>query len=376
MYNEEDYISKIFREKEHLMEEKPSRNAWHKLEEKLDKEKVRRSRQIYQYISVAAAVIAVVAMISAISLFKNGNALVADNDNNIATPKESTELALTKKGSDWRKEYAPETLVESPQDEETAIAEKTFTVTKPNNSTVSSKPIDTPLLKEKTETITSVSNTKEVPQASLEVPSSSTNIAEAENVNSTTRVSKSATNRPDKVAVEEGIAKAYPAMTDYIFSDGKPITNAPDVAMHTTRKRTIEDFHWLSGSWRSETENGLSYERWTKKKKNILEAKGFIIENNDTIVIETMQIKQIRNKVFYISNFGTDNTNTMFELIDYQAGVATFENNKSNSPTKIVITENADGSFTISFYEKVTEKLKQRNNIENARAFRTMKKVF
>ena len=69
MYNEEDYISKIFREKEHLMEEKPSRNAWHKLEEKLDKEKVRRSRQIYQYISVAAAVIAVVAMISAISLF-------------------------------------------------------------------------------------------------------------------------------------------------------------------------------------------------------------------------------------------------------------------------------------------------------------------
>ena len=89
-----------------------------------------------------------------------------------------------------------------------------------------------------------------------------------------------------------------------------------------------------------------------------------------------MQIKQIRNKVFYISNFGTDNTNTMFELIDYQAGVATFENNKSNSPTKIVITENADGSFTISFFEKVTEKLKQRNNIENARAFRTMKKVF
>ena len=132
----------------------------------------------------------------------------------------------------------------------------------------------------------------------------------------------------------------------------------------------------LNLAWSNTTTNGLSYEQWSKTGKNTLEAKGYLIQNGDTTFIESMEIKQIRNKVYYVSNFGTDNTATKFELTNYKNDIATFENKKSKSPTKVIITKNGNNSFTITFQEAITPKLKYRNNIENARASRRMSRAY
>lgn len=397
MYNEEDYISNLFKDNEHLLEEKPSRRAWAKLEEKLDQDKVRSTRRIYRYISTAAAVIAIVAMVSAIALFKNGNSLVADNQTVTVENQQQKELAMTKAGSDWRKEYAPETLEET---EQTAVAEKGDRIAKKSSQTErqpiitdnasydkkqeqvspSTQPNFTPKAKTKSGSTPFATPTRpSSPEIQVESANASREVigekikrhlppAPASNMSDDTdyEAIKRKAEREAKIAKNHATKKEY--QTTRPKSDK---TNTKEIT-----KITIADFQWLTGAWSNTTPDGVSYEKWTKTDKNTLKAKGYLIQNGDTTFVESMQIKKIKNKIYYVSNFGTDKSSTKFELTNYHNGVATFENKKSKSPTKVVITKNENNSFTITFQEAITPKLQYRNNIENARATRNMSRAF
>ena len=400
MYNEEDYISNLFKDNEHLLEEKPSRRAWAKLEEKLDQDKVRNTRRIYRYISTAAAVIAIVAMVSAIALFKNGNSLVADNQTITVENQQQKELAMTKAGSDWRKEYAPETLEET---EQTAVTEKGDRVPKKSAQT-ERQPIITD----------NASYDKKQEQVSPSTPSNFTLEAKTKSVSTPPFATATRPSSPEiqvesananREVVGEKIKRHLPPApasnmsddTDYEAIKRKAEREAKIARNHATKKEyqttrsksdktnakqtgitkiTVADFQWLIGTWSNTTPDGVSYEKWTKTDKNTLKAKGYLIQNGDTTFVESMQIKKIKNKIYYVSNFGTDKSSTKFELTNYDNGVATFENKKSKSPTKVIITKNENNSFTITFQEAITPKLQYRNNIENARATRNMSRAF
>ena len=409
MYNEEDYISNLFKDNEHLLEEKPSRRAWAKLEDKLDHDKVRSSRRIYRYISTAAAVIAIVAMISAIALFKNGNSLVADQTVAM-NEQQQGELSVTKDASDWRQQYAPESLEEEQEEsvaeemeiaeiEEEAIPEIVENSIIADNS-LYKKPKEernqpsiqpgavpvTPKAKKASPEPTVNTSKPNPPKIRTEPTSAGEIIAEAEKTEEYT-IPVSASNMSDDVAYEEirkrvereakaDKAKARTSKKQLESAKSKANQNTPNYAQAKDKKTSITDFQWLTGAWSNTTTNGLSYEQWSKTGKNTLEAKGYLIQNGDTTFIESMEIKQIRNKVYYVSNFGTDNTATKFELTNYKNDIATFENKKSKSPTKVIITKNGNNSFTITFQEAITPKLKYRNNIENARASRRMSRAY
>ena len=257
MNNQEDFISDLFKENEQLFDEKPSRRAWMKLEKKLDQQKSLRTRRIYRSISTAAAVMAVVAMISAIAIFKNGNNLITDNQETPIKKQDNHKLALDGEVSEWRKEYAPETI-------------------------------------------------------------------------------------------------------------GKI----------TTEAATIADFQWLVGSWSNHTESGKSSEIWSMNSDNVLEGKGILLVNNYTVFAENMQIKEINDNIYFVSNFGTDDTMLQFELVEFQDGVATFENKASKSPQTVVISLNDKDNFTITFQEAANQKLQFRNKVVNAKAFRKMTRDF
>ena len=257
MNNQEDFISDLFKENEQLFDEQPSRRAWMKLEKKLDQQKSLRTRRIYRSISTAAAVMAVVAMISAIAIFKNGNGLITDNQKTPIKKQDHHKLALDGEASEWRKEYAPESI------------EKT-----------------TPVVAE------------------------------------------------------------------------------------------IGDFKWLIGAWSNHTENGKSSEKWSMNSDNILEGKGILLVNNYTVFAENMQIKEINDKIHFVSNFGTDDTMLQFELVKFQDGVATFENKASKSPQAVIISLNDKDNFTITFQEAANQKLQFRNKVVNAKAFRKMTRDF
>ena len=257
MNNQEDFISDLFKRNEQLFDEKPSRRAWMKLEKKLDQQKSLRTRWIYRSISTAAAVMAIVAMISAIAIFKNGNGLIADNQKIPIKKQDNHKLAIDGEVSEWRKEYAPETIVDK-----------------------------------------------------------------------------------------------------------------------TTEAASMTDFQWLVGSWSNHTESGKSSEIWSMSSNNILEGRGVLLVNNNTVFAENMQIKQINDKIYFVSNFGTDETPLQFELISFLDGVATFENKASDSPQAVIISSAEKDSFTITFQEAANQKLQFRNKVVNAKAFRKMTRDF
>lgn len=81
MKNKKDLFD-LFRESEHKLEERPSNDAWRKLERKLDTRQTRHTTTIYRQLAMVAAVIALVAIISVISLLveKQNDQFAAAND--------------------------------------------------------------------------------------------------------------------------------------------------------------------------------------------------------------------------------------------------------------------------------------------------------
>jgi hypothetical protein len=405
MYQENDHISNLFRDNEHLLDEQPPRSAWAKLEEKLDQEKVRSTRRIYRYISTAAAIVAVVAMISAIALFRDGDTLMAERnakEEAIALNEQTTEFNVTDNTSDWRQEYAPESI----EKEQQAAEEEIPTETKPviikkekiivvDNTVIGSKPKADAATERKLKPASTVSVPASKPKLTTAKPAISEVNTEAE-------------------MTEETIAGADLAKERYYNFDDRIITNSSDGVIGNTEKKqvatarkheentktnsnsynggdgqlaeievkkakaekpTIRTFSWLKGGWSNNTTLGLSYEKWEETDKKTLVAKGFLIQNGDTLYVEQMEIKEIRNRVYYIASFEQGKATTKFELVSYINGIAIFENPKSDFPSQIILQKDGNGyliSFENSDKAKKNQQLQYRNEVSRERASRRM----
>lgn len=396
MYQKNDHISNLFRENEHLLEERPSRNAWAKLEEKLDQEKAYRTRRIYRYISTAAAVIAVVAMISAIALFKNGDALMAEKEAEnqaIALNKQSTELSINDNASDWRKEYAPESIeaeqeiAEVEEKEQIAVKpeiiqkEKAIKKNKPAVEVVTPESVqivpNAPAPKPKTSAAKPAITAAEVIETeSEEVVADATLMNEIDEkimMNSSDEVA--VTNTPDRIATARKYEETAKMNSNTYNGDYAQIEKEAKTKKQKNQTPTINTFAWLKGTWSDNTTLGLSYEKWEQIDKKTLAARGFLIQNGDTLYVEQMEIKEIRNRVYYIASFEQGKAPTKFELVSYINGVATFENPNSDFPSQIILQKDGNG-YLITFENaddfEQNKQLQYRNNISRARASRRM----
>lgn len=400
MNNQEDYIENLFKDNEHLLEERPSRRAWEKLEGKLDTEKVVSSRRIYRYISTAAAVVAIVAMISAIALFKDSDGLVSQTETNeqaiAMREQQNKNLTITNDNSDWRKEYAPKEEVEKIESAEVTDNEETSEVEKKKET----RPVIAFNVEEE-ETPKPVQEMSKSRQKSKKVTSSPT-VSKPSSTSSTEKaevyevVETSTTPAPvtEEVVVppeEEGISKDWTLSEDVAIVEEaekeykesvERSHEESNVSKKTKRKgmrkvTTINDFKWLEGAWSDNTTQGLSYEKWIATDENTLTAQGYLIQKGDTLFIEKMEIKDIEGKVYYLANFGEGKTPKKFELVSCIDGIAIFESQASASSDKIILTKEGKSNFTITFQEAISSpKLQYRNNTSNARASRRMSRAY
>jgi cytoskeletal protein RodZ len=80
-------ISALIQENAHKLEDRPSKDAWKRLENRLDEHKSKRRFSIYRIISLAAAVIGIVGFVSVISFtFQKQDTNVSANEPS-ATPQ-------------------------------------------------------------------------------------------------------------------------------------------------------------------------------------------------------------------------------------------------------------------------------------------------
>jgi hypothetical protein len=74
-------ISDQIRENAHKLEERPSRDAWERLENRLAEHRAKRRFSLYKWVASAAAVIGIIGFVSAISfMFRNENSTFSANE--------------------------------------------------------------------------------------------------------------------------------------------------------------------------------------------------------------------------------------------------------------------------------------------------------
>lgn len=104
------------------------------------------------------------------------------------------------------------------------------------------------------------------------------------------------------------------------------------------KTKTINELDWLIGTRSTEQNGQIIYESWIKTNDQLLSGKSFFVENNDTNILETIEIKIIDNETFYCPLVVDQNDGeaVLFKLISSDPTKPVFENTLHDFPKKIV----------------------------------------
>lgn len=106
------------------------------------------------------------------------------------------------------------------------------------------------------------------------------------------------------------------------------------------QKKIAIPFEKLTGQWLSEenAQGTVMGEIWQKKNNNSMTGKSFMIKNNDTIILETVELVSEGEDIFYIPvAFGqNDDKPVRFKLTSVNEATYIFENPEHDFPKRIV----------------------------------------
>lgn len=110
----------------------------------------------------------------------------------------------------------------------------------------------------------------------------------------------------------------------------------------STSKQFV-DMHkanWLIGTWENKTQKGSVYETWSKTSDREFSGKSYILQGKDTVVFETILLKQDHDTVFYIPSVKSQNGGlpVRFSGKIVSDTQLVFENLKHDFPQVIIYT--------------------------------------
>jgi hypothetical protein len=112
------------------------------------------------------------------------------------------------------------------------------------------------------------------------------------------------------------------------------------LAIACSQKPTIHlsDLEWLIGVRSIEQDQMLIYESWSKTSDELLTGKSYYTENGDTMLLETIEIKQIGGEIYYCPAVSNQNDGQAieFKLTSKKPNELVFENPEHDFPKKIV----------------------------------------
>lgn len=109
--------------------------------------------------------------------------------------------------------------------------------------------------------------------------------------------------------------------------------------------KPIDNAMWLIGTWENKTSRGSVYESWKKINENELVGKSYAVKGADTIIFETVQLKQEGENLYYIPTVRNQNNG---EPVSFKAYTITdhkmvFGNPEHDFPQSVSYTKvNAD----------------------------------
>ena len=100
---------------------------------------------------------------------------------------------------------------------------------------------------------------------------------------------------------------------------------------------TFKQLYGLEGMWLMKTSKGFIGEEWKKVDQDYLQNRGFMIRGMDTIITETVALRNKADGIFYISTVEQQNNKqpVAFKLTSGSKGSFVFENPEHDFPKRI-----------------------------------------
>lgn len=119
------------------------------------------------------------------------------------------------------------------------------------------------------------------------------------------------------------------------------------IACSATQTNDIDKAAWLIGTWENKTPDGSVYESWKKTSDKEFSGMSYIIEDEDTVVFETIRLVQEEGKLVYIPTASGENDGKpiRFALKEISDSKLIFENPKHDFPQMIRYTIKSENSL-------------------------------
>ncbi len=103
-------------------------------------------------------------------------------------------------------------------------------------------------------------------------------------------------------------------------------------------KIKFKQLHVLEGKWIMKTKRGSMGEEWVKVSESHLQNRGFYIKGTDTVVTETVALKDTPEGIFYTSTVADQNNQqpVSFKLTSSEKDEFIFENTAHDFPKRII----------------------------------------
>jgi hypothetical protein len=94
----------------------------------------------------------------------------------------------------------------------------------------------------------------------------------------------------------------------------------------------------MEGTWQARTAKGAIYEEWKAGNANNMHGRSYKVNGSDTITLETVQLLEQENKLYYIPTVNGQNNNqpVRFNLTSNADRTFIFENPAHDFPQRII----------------------------------------
>lgn len=395
----EDELSRLFRTTQHKLDEMPSRQAWRRLEQRLEARRIRKRTSLYRYTTLAAAAVAALVMITTLLIFENRMAssdAMAENTT-IAPPTETEAIAMLEE------ESADEMTVKYEVEEKTSGDNKKDIKVETPKKIAPAKQPQQPTIKSNDAVVIEDADDIMIEEIEAEIEPEPEPIAENKptslpppppmpaavkpKANESTPTA-TVPSKPKARAAEPEIVDIAAAEEDLMVQTEKSDNISKKSKESYNKKNNVKDqptsmldtqFDWLVGSWNETEKRRTSVEQWSREG-NMLRGEGYVVENGDTVFAEEMRIVENAGTVFFETVVEKDKKPVQYRLVKMNSDEVVFENNEVEFPKQVVIERKGRNKFQTIFQnampsnidERQLQQLNHRNNFSGERAVRNL----
>ena len=123
----------------------------------------------------------------------------------------------------------------------------------------------------------------------------------------------------------------------------------------SSKENLLTKTEWLIGTWESKTSQGNLFETWTKTNEYSLSAKSYYLNNADTVLFETVELKESGDHLFYIVSAPKEKNEkpVAFKSVEVTDEIIIFENKQHDFPQVISYKKVANDSLNAEISGKI-----------------------